>query len=118
MQASCSHSDTLDNVLELMQHDAFTMLNPNRMRSVVVAFAFQSNVNFHRKDGRGYTFLADQVIELNSINPQMAARVLKPLTGWRKYDQARQELMKAQLNRILAEENLSPDVFEIASKSV
>lgn len=118
MQASCSHSDTLDNVLELMQHDAFTMLNPNRMRSVVVAFAFQNNVNFHRKDGRGYTFLADQVIELNSINPQMAARVLKPLTGWRKYDQARQELMKAQLNRILAEENLSPDVFEIASKSV
>jgi aminopeptidase N len=118
MQASCSHPDTLDSVIELMKHDAFTMLNPNRMRSVVVAFAFQNNVNFHRKDGRGYRFLADQVIELNSINPQMAARVLKPLTSWRKYDQARQEMMKAQLNRILAQENLSPDVFEIASKSV
>ncbi|MDG1204277.1 MAG: aminopeptidase N [Pseudomonadales bacterium] len=118
MQASCSHPDTLDNVIDLMKHDAFTMLNPNRMRSVVVAFAFQNNVNFHRKDGRGYRFLADQVIELNSINPQMAARVLKPLTSWRKYDQARQEMMKAQLNRILAQENLSPDVFEIASKSV
>lgn len=118
MQASCSHPDTLDNVLKLMQHDAFTMLNPNRMRSVVVAYAFQNNVNFHRKDGRGYQFLADQVIGLNKINPQMAARVLAPLTRWHKYDLARQEMMKMQLGRILDQENLSPDVFEIASKSI
>ena len=94
------------------------MKNPNRMRSVVVAFAFQNGVNFHQKDGSGYRFLADCVIELNAINPQMAARIMSPLSRWRKYDEDRQEMMKRELERILDTENLSPDVFEIASKSL
>tara|TARA_R110002072_G_scaffold1598_7_gene13664 strand:- start:28140 stop:30860 length:2721 start_codon:yes stop_codon:yes gene_type:complete len=118
MQASCPLPDGLSRVQALIQHDAFTMKNPNRMRSVVTSFAFQNIVNFHNKDGSGYGFLADCVIELNGINPQMAARMLSPLTRWRKYDQARQALMKTQLERILAADDLSPDVFEIASKSV
>lgn len=118
MQASCPLPGTLDKVKELMQHEAFTMQNPNRMRSLVTSFAFQNITNFHAKDGSGYEFLADRVIELNKINPQMAARVLSPLTRWRKFDSARQALMQEQLNRILSEPELSPDVFEIASKSV
>ena len=118
MQASCTLQGTLKRVEELMQHEAFTMKNPNRMRALVTSFAFQNLTNFHTADGSGYKFLADRVVELNKINPQMAARVLSPLTRWRKYDSDRQDLMKAQLNRILAEEDLSPDVFEIASKSI
>ena len=118
IQASCPLPDTLAQVKVLMEHEAFTMQNPNRMRSLVVGFAFVNNVNFHNKNGSGYDFLADCVIELNATNPQMAARVLSPLTRWRKYDPERQTLMKAQLERILAMENLSENVFEIASKSV
>ncbi|MEO2178237.1 MAG: DUF3458 domain-containing protein, partial [bacterium] len=118
IQASSPLPNTLERVKVLMQHEAFTMKNPNRMRSLVVAFGFINTVNFHNKDGSGYEFLADCVIELNALNPQMAARVLSPLTRWRKYDDERQKLMKRQLDRILAIEDLSPDVFEIASKSV
>jgi aminopeptidase N len=118
MQASCLLPSALERLKSLMQHHAFTMKNPNRMRSVVVSFASQNIVNFHQKDGSGYEFLADRVIELNDINPQMAARVLSPLTRWHKYDLDRQVLMKSQLQRILDQEALSPDVFEIASKSV
>ena len=104
--------------MALLQHPAFTLKNPNRLRSVIVAFAFQNNVNFHNKDGSGYAFLADRVIELNSINPLVAARILSPLTRWRKYDSSRKGLMRQQLARILETEDLSKDVFEIVSKSI
>jgi aminopeptidase N len=117
VQASSHLPGALDKVKALLEHSAFSMKNPNRLRSVVVAFAFQNNVNFHSKDGEGYKFLADIVIALNSINPLVAARILSPLTRWRKYDTARQELMKAQLRRILETPELSKDVFEVVSKS-
>jgi len=118
LQAACPRAGALDRVKALMQHDAFDMKNPNRMRSVVVSFAFQNAVHFHHSSGSGYAFLADCVIELNAVNPQMAARILAPLTRWHKYENERQQLMKAELNRILDTENLSENVFEIASKSV
>ncbi len=118
MQAACPLPGTLSRVKDLMKHEAFTMKNPNRMRALVASFAFQNITNFHAKDGSGYEFLADRVIELNGINPQMAARVLSPLTRWRKYDVSRQSLMQNQLQRILDEPELSPDVYEIASKSI
>ena len=75
-------------------------------------------INFHQFDGAGYTFLADRVIELNAINPQMAARILSPLTRWGRFDERRQRLMKSELERILQAENISNDVYEIASKSL
>jgi len=118
VQASCQLPDTFGRVQNLMKHPAFSLENPNRMRSLVSAFASQNHVNFHRRDGEGYRFLAERVIELNRINPQMAARVVQPLTRWRRFDQARQSLMKAELERILATEDLSKDVYEVASKSV
>ena len=74
------------------------MNNPNRMRSIVSIFPAQNIVNFHHKDGSGYAFLADCVIELNEINQQMAVRVLTPLTRWRKFDDDRQILMKTGMH--------------------
>ena len=118
IQAICPLPGNLQRVKHLMAHEAFEMKNPNRMRSLVATFAFQNTVNFHHRNGEGYTFLADRVIELNAINPQIAARILSPLTLWGKYDEQRQTLMKSELNRILETKNLSENVFEIASKSV
>ncbi len=118
VQAACSRSGGLERVQQLMQHPSFTLRNPNRVRALIGAFASQNPVNFHRVDGAGYHFLADQVIALNALNPQIAARQLTPLTRWRKLDGARQPLMRAQLERILASGKLSPDVYEVVSKSL
>ena len=108
----------LDRVEALMSHEAFTLKVPNRMRALVNNFSAGNLKHFHQADGRGYTFLADRVIELNAINPQIAARIMGPLTRWRKFDAGRQDLMKASLERILEIEDISPDVYEIASKSL
>lgn len=118
IQATCSLPGTLERVKALMDHDAFDIKVPNRMRGLVAQFAMNNIVNFHEASGGGYEFLADRVIELNGINPQMAARILSPLTRWRKYDEERQALMKEQLQRILEVEGISPDVYEIVTKSL
>jgi aminopeptidase N len=73
---------------------------------------------FHAKDGSGYRFLADQVIALNAINPQVAARLLKPLISWHKYDSQRQALMCTELRRIHDTEGLSSDVFELVDRGL
>lgn len=108
----------LERVKALMGHPAFTLKNPNKVRALIGAFANQNLVNFHRADGAGYRFLADQVIALNALNPQIASRQLTPLTRWRKYDEARQGLMRGELERILASGPLSSDVYEVVSKSL
>ena len=117
VQAACPRPGALQRVEALMKHEAFTMKVPNRLRALIGPFT-QNLVNFHDRSGNGYAFLADRVMELNATNPQIAARLLIPLTRWRKFDEQRQGLMRAQLDRILASEKLSPDVYEIASKSV
>ena len=108
----------LERVQALMQHPAFTLKNPNKVRALIGAFAGQNLVNFHRADGAGYRFLADQIITLNAMNPQIASRLLGPLTRWRKYDSSRQALMKGELERILSSGELSSDVYEVVSKSL
>ncbi|WP_028632390.1 aminopeptidase N [Pseudomonas parafulva] len=118
VQAGSTLPGGLARVKALMQHPAFTLKNPNKVRALVGAFAGQNLVNFHAADGSGYRFLADLVIELNALNPQIASRQLAPLTRWRKYDAARQALMKAELQRILASGELSSDVYEVVSKSL
>ncbi len=118
VQAASTLPGGLARVQALMQHPAFTMKNPNKVRALIGAFAGQNLVNFHAADGSGYRFLADQVISLNASNPQIASRQLGPLTRWRKYDASRQALMKAELERILASGELSSDVFEVVSKSL
>ncbi|MAX91290.1 MAG: aminopeptidase N [Pseudomonas sp.] len=118
VQAGNTQPGGLERVQHLMQHPAFTLKNPNKVRALIGAFANQNLVNFHRADGAGYRFLADQVIVLNKLNPQIASRLLAPLTRWRKYDAGRQGLMKTELERILASGDLSSDVYEVVSKSL
>lgn len=118
MQAVSALPTTLSQVKELMEHPVFSIRNPNKVRSLVGAFCRANPVCFHAADGKGYEFLADQVITLNEINPQVAARLLGGLSQWKRYDAPRQALMKSQLERILALPNLSKDVFEIASKTL
>ncbi len=118
VQAGSPLPGGLERVQALMQHPAFTLKNPNKVRALIGAFANQNLVNFHRPDGAGYRFLADQVIVLNALNPQIASRLLVPLTRWRKYDEARQALMRGELERILASGELSSDVYEVVSKSL
>ncbi len=118
VQACCQRADTLSRVYDLLQHPAFDLRNPNKVRSVIGAFCGQNAVNFHQYDGGGYRFLADQVIQLNSTNPQIASRLLGPLSKWRKFLPQQQSLMKAELERIAAEPKLSRDVYEVVSKSL
>jgi aminopeptidase N len=101
-----------------MQNPVFTLKNPNKVRALIGAFANANLVNFHAEDGSGYRFLADQIITLNRLNPQIASRLLTPLTRWKKYGPARQALMRAELERILASGELSSDVYEVVSKSL
>jgi aminopeptidase N len=118
VQAASPLPGGLERVKALMQHPAFTIKNPNKVRALIGAFAGQNLINFHAADGSGYRFLADLVIELNGFNPQIASRQLAPLTRWRKYDAKRQALMKGELERIRASGQLSSDVYEVVSKSL
>ena len=118
VQAASPLPGGLQRVQQLMEHPAFTIKNPNKVRALIGAFAGQNLINFHAADGSGYRFLADLVIQLNALNPQIASRQLAPLTSWRKYDSARQALMKAELERIRSSGELSSDVFEVVSKSL
>ncbi|MFJ4371296.1 aminopeptidase N [Pseudomonas japonica] len=118
VQAGSTLPGGLARVRTLMEHPAFTLKNPNKVRALIGAFAGQNLVNFHAADGSGYRFLADIVIELNALNPQIASRQLAPLTRWRKYDDKRQALMKGELQRIRDSGQLSSDVFEVVSKSL
>ncbi|MDE1165691.1 MAG: aminopeptidase N [Pseudomonas sp.] len=118
VQAGSTMPGGLARVQALMEHPAFNFKNPNKVRALIGAFAQQNLINFHAADGSGYRFLADLVIRLNALNPQIASRQLSPLTRWRKYDSARQALMKGELERILASGELSSDVYEVVSKSL
>ncbi|RCK28794.1 aminopeptidase N [Thalassospira xiamenensis] len=117
LQAMSSRDDTLSRVKDLMSHPLFTMRNPNKVRSLIGAFAMANPRHFHAADGSGYAFYTDRLIELDDINPQVAARLCAPLGKWAKYDEARADLMKASLDRILAKPDISRDLYEIASKS-
>ncbi|MHB1948430.1 MAG: aminopeptidase N [Gammaproteobacteria bacterium] len=118
VQATAKLPKTLGHVKKLMQHPAFDIKNPNKVYSLIGAFCNQNPVHFHASNGEGYEFLASVVDKLNTINPQIAARMVTPLTQWRRYDSGRQALMKKQLEGILQNKNLSKDVYEIVNKSL
>lgn len=117
VQATCQLPNTLDKVKNLMNHPAFNIRNPNKVRSLIGIFAGQSHIAFHDRSGAGYEFLADQALVIDKLNPQIASRLITPLTRWHKFDEHRQQLMKAQLTRIKAEPSLSKDAFEVVEKS-
>ena len=118
VQAASTLPGGLERVQALMQHPAFTLKNPNKVRALIGAFAGQNLINFHSADGSGYRFLADLVITLNALNPQIASRQLTPLTRWSKYAPERRTMMRNELERILASGELSSDVYEVVSKSL
>ncbi len=118
VQARSGMPDTLQRVERLMGHPDFLLTNPNRVRSLIGAFAAANPARFHDNSGGGYRLLADKVIELNARNPQLAARLLSPLTRWRGLTETYQQLMRAELQRILDSGELSRDVYEVVSKSL
>jgi aminopeptidase N len=117
VQAAMPGGDGLARVQALMSHPDFDIKNPNKVRSLVGQFANNNPINFHRIDGEGYRLLTDVVIELNSLNPQIASRLLNPLTKWRGYT-GRGDMMRTQLERLASLPSLSRDVYEVVSKSL
>jgi aminopeptidase N len=118
LQAGSHHRHALEHVKELVEHPDFHYANPNRVRSVLGVFGRLNLMGFHRADGQGYAFLAEQVLKLDRINPQVAARIVAPFTHWKRYDERRQAQMREALQRIYHEAGLSKDVYEIVSKSL
>ncbi len=118
LQATRPHPGTLAQVRELLRHADFDLRNPNKVRAVIGAFCGQNHINFHDASGAGYEFLGEQAMALDAVNPQIAARLITPLTRWRKFDSDRQRMMRAQLRRIGAREGASRDITEIVQKSV
>jgi len=117
LQASASNTDVA-KMRKLLKHPAFTLHNPNRARSLVFAFCNSNPTQFHAADGSGYALWADLIIDLNAINPQVAARLARSLDRWRKYTPELQNGMKAALQKVAASKNMSRDVLEIVTKAL
>ncbi|MCB9978067.1 MAG: aminopeptidase N [Rhodospirillales bacterium] len=110
--------DALSRVRALREHADFSIRNPNRVRALYASFAMGNPVCFHDPSGLGYRFLGDAIAELNVLNPQIASRILTPLREWRRYTPDRQDKMRAVLEDIAARPDLSPDVYEIVTKTL
>ena len=117
LQAIAQRPDTLDQVRRLATHPDFNLANPNRARALVGSFAMNQWA-FHRQGGEGYRFLGDMIVDLDRLNPQVAARLVPPLGRWRRFAEDRAALMRGELERILRTPKLSKDVYEQASKSL
>ena len=109
--------DAIDEMKQLMASDVYDAKNPNKFYSLIGGFAGGNVEGFHAADGSGYEFVADVLLQTDAINPQASSRMASPFTKWRLYDEKRQNLMKAQLERLLAQK-LSPNLFEIISKAI
>lgn len=118
LHAVCEQSNTLDTLRALLHHEAFEIANPNKVYALINTFGASNSTIFHEKEGKGYDFVAQCVIELNMRNPQVASRVLEKLTSWRRLDEQHGQLMKNSLLKIQQAGNLSEDVYEILSKSL
>ena len=111
-------ASTLARVQKLTKHPLYSATAPNKVRALVGAFATANPVQFNRLDGKGYRYLADQVMQIEEFNPQIAARLLGALRSWRSLEPKRRALAKAEIKRIIAKEGLSRDVYEIASRMI
>ena len=118
MQAIIPAGSTVELVKELLDHPGFALTNPNKVYALLGSFAKTNPVAFHRADGAGYRLFAKQVIKLDNINPQVAARMVSAFNQWRRYDAQRQQLMQTELERIAATAGLSTDVSEIVSNAL
>ena len=118
LQAGAARDTVIQDIHALLEHPAFTWKNPNRVRSALGSYALRNMTGFHHPSGEGYELLADAVIKLNGINPAVAARLLTPMRGWKTFVPDLSQKMKDQLQRILQSGDLSPDVYEVVSKTL
>jgi len=117
VQAYSGQTQALTRVQKLWSHPLVVHTNPNKVRALLAGFA--SNIEaFHNQDGSGYDWYSDRIIELDSINPQISARLVSSFNSWKKYDENRQGLIQKTLQKILSKEDLSKDVYEIVSKAL
>jgi len=118
VQASRPHGAATDRVARLMQHPAFRLSNPNRVRALVGTLATNNPVAFHRADGAGYRLVGDALARLDDINPQIAARLATCFNHWRNHDDRRSALMRNELERLMAKPDLSTDLQEMAGAAL
>lgn len=118
LQATRPGEHVVENVRQLLTHRSFTMKNPNRVRSLIGAFCSANPAAFHAEDGSGYQFLVEMLTDLNHRNPQIAARMIEPLIRLKRYDENRQQLMRAALEQLLTLDNLSRDLYEKITKAL
>jgi len=117
LQAVAMHTD-VKAVRKLMTHPSFTLKNPNRARSLIFSFCNGNPSQFHAADGSGYAFWTEQVIALNKLNPQAAARLVRTLDHWKKYQPALKQQMQAALQKVAAAKGLSKDVQEVVFRTL
>ncbi|MCA1777840.1 MAG: aminopeptidase N [Xanthomonadaceae bacterium] len=118
VQAQVAHGETVDTVRRLMQHSAFSLKNPNKVRALIGSFGMHNPFAFHRADGAGYQLVGEVVRELDSINPQVAARLVSVFNRWTEFDETRAGLMRDQIEQIRGVPGLSPDVGEIVNAAL
>jgi aminopeptidase N len=118
LQAGARLADRVAAVTTLLEAPEFDLRNPNRVRALLGTFAHHNLRGFHQADGAGYRLVADQIALLNTLNPQVAARLTAAFTRWRRFTEPYRGLMQAQLERLRDTPGLSPDVLEIVSKSL
>ncbi|MBA3660674.1 MAG: aminopeptidase N [Gammaproteobacteria bacterium] len=117
VQAGTKLPNALQQVKKLTRHPAFDIKNPNKVYALIGTFGYRNAIHFHAENGEGYAFLRDIVHQLDKINPQVAARMVKPLTMWKRYDKDRQVLMRNQLELLLTDKP-SSDLYELVTKSL
>ncbi|EPD6041723.1 aminopeptidase N [Vibrio parahaemolyticus] len=118
LQGTNPAEDALEKVKATMNHEAFSLKNPNRTRSLIGSFLVANPVRFHDKSGSGYQFAGEILRQLNDSNPQVASRMIDPLLKFRKYDEARQAMIRAELEKLKAMDNLAKDLFEKVTKAL
>ncbi len=118
VQAVSRREDTLEQIQELLGHPAFDLRNPNKVRALLMAFAVNNPTRFHEQDGLAYSFFTDRLLEVDALNSHMGAAMVRPLMSWRRFEPQRGAQLKAQLERAAAAEKLSPNAYEIVSRSL
>jgi aminopeptidase N len=118
VQSTSRLPGTLAEVRALMGHPAFDLRNPNKVRALISSFCHANPVRFHAADGSGYAFCAEQVIALDALNPQVAARLARAFDRWKKFDAGRQARARTALERIRAVPQLSKDTLEVVTRAL
>jgi len=118
VQATIPNASSMIRVKNLFEHEDFDIKNPNRVRSLLGAFCASNPICFHDISGFGYDLLGRYIEKIDLVNPQIASRLCVPLTRWKRHNEKRQQLMKAELQRLMAIPQLSKDVFELVEKSL